>query len=166
MRNRGLTPINNLGGGNCVFFSLAKVVFGDAAKFELMRYMIVHRLRRFPKQYQGKISNFEVYCNSMAMNGKAASPIELQVVADICLSVVECYSTNDFFAPSHTIFPHRISSLSECTSRIRLWIKGAHCMVLVTDRPQQPLIKNIFDDPRNLRATLSRRVRADAIDIE
>ena len=51
MQNRGLTPINNLGGGNCVFMSLAHVVFGDAAKFEFMRYMIVHRLLRFPKQY-------------------------------------------------------------------------------------------------------------------
>ena len=49
MRNRGLTPMSNLGGGNCVFMSLAKVVFGDAARFEFMRYMIVHRLRRFPK---------------------------------------------------------------------------------------------------------------------
>ena len=51
MRNRGLYPIKNLGGGNCVFMSLAKVVFGDAARFEFMRDMIVHRLRRFPKQY-------------------------------------------------------------------------------------------------------------------
>jgi hypothetical protein len=51
MRNRGLTPINNLGGGNCVFMSLAQIVFGDASKFKFMRYMIVHRLRRFPKQY-------------------------------------------------------------------------------------------------------------------
>jgi len=51
MRSRGLTPISNLGGGNCVFMSLAQVVFGDAAKFKFMRHMIVHRLRRFPKQY-------------------------------------------------------------------------------------------------------------------
>jgi hypothetical protein len=51
MRDRGLTPINNLGGGNCVFMSLARVVFGDATKFKFLRNMIVHRLRRFPKQY-------------------------------------------------------------------------------------------------------------------
>jgi len=51
MQNRGLTPIKNLGGGNCVFMSLAHVVFGDASQFDFMRYMIVHRLRRFPSQY-------------------------------------------------------------------------------------------------------------------
>jgi len=100
MRNRGLAPISNLGGGNCVFMSLAHVVFGDATKFKFMRYMIVHRLRRFPKQYQGEINNFPMYCNSMAVNGKAASQLELQAVADICFSVVECYSTRDFLVPT------------------------------------------------------------------
>jgi hypothetical protein len=135
MRNRGLTPISNLGGGNCVFMSLAHVVFGDAAKFKFMRYMIVHRLRRFPKQYQGDINNFEVYCNSMAVNGKPASQIELQAVADICLSVVECFSTNDFLVPTHTIFPFRISSISEYAPRIRLWKKETHCLALVNNGP-------------------------------
>jgi hypothetical protein len=122
LRSRGLTPVNNLGGGNCVFMSLAHVVFGDATQFRFMRYMIVHRLRRFPKQYQGNINNFSDYCFSMAVNGNPASPLELQAVADICFSVVECYTTNDFFVPTKTIFPHRLSSPSECTSRIRLWI--------------------------------------------
>jgi len=135
MRNRGLTPISNLGGGNCVFMSLAHVVFGDAARFKFMRYMIVHRLRRFPKQYQGDISNFPMYCNSMAVNGKAASTLELQAVADICFSVVECYTTSDFLVPTHTMFPFRLSSVSESTSRIRLWIKDAHCMALVNNGP-------------------------------
>ena len=107
--------------------------------------MIVHRLRRFPKQYQGDIINFSMYCNSMAVNGKAASTLELQAVADICFSVVECYSSNDFLAPMSTIFPVRLCSVSECTSRIRLWIKDAHCMALVSNGPQQPLIQNIFD---------------------
>ena len=51
--NEGLTPINNDGGGNCVFISLALIVYGDAAKFKFMRYMIVHRLRSFPNKYQG-----------------------------------------------------------------------------------------------------------------
>ena len=148
MQNRGLIPINNLGGGNCVFMSLAHVVFGDAARFKFMRYMIVHRLRRFPKQYQGSIQNFEAYCFSMAVDGKAAGPIELQAVADICFSVVECYSTNDFLVPTHTLYPHRMISVSECTSRIRLWIQDAHCMVLVNNESQQPLIRNIFDDPQ------------------
>jgi len=154
MRNRGLTPISNSGGGNCVFMSLAHVVFGDATKFKFMRYMIVHRLRRFPKQYQGDINKFEVYCNSMAVHGKAASPLVLQAVADICFSVVECYTSKDFLAPTHTMFPFRLSSVSESTSRIRLWIKDAHCMALVNNGPQQPLIQNIFDDPQIHRAAL------------
>jgi len=140
MRNRGLTPISNSGGGNCVFMSLAHLVFGDAAKFEFMRCMIVHRLRRFPKQYQADIINFPMYCNSMAVNGKAASYIELKAVADICFSVVECYTSNDFLTPMKTIFPFRLSSVSECTSRIRLWIKDAHCTALVNTGHQKPLI--------------------------
>ena len=93
-----------------------------------------------------------MYCNSMAVNGKAASTLELQAVADICFSVVECYSTNDFLVPTTTIVPSRLSSPSKCTSRIRLWIKDAHCMVLVKNGPQKPLIQNIFDDNYIFRA--------------
>ena len=48
MLNKGLTPASNEGGGNCVFMSLAQIVFGDVTRFEFMRYMIVHRLRSFP----------------------------------------------------------------------------------------------------------------------
>ena len=102
--------------------------------------MIVHRLRRFPKQCQGDINNFEVYCDSMAINGKPASQLELQAVADICLTVVECYSTNDYLIPTQTMFPHRLSSISECTPRIRLWIQDAHCMLLINKQSQHPLI--------------------------
>ena len=51
--NEGFTPIDNEGGGNCMFISLALIVFGDAGKSEFMRYMIVHRMRNFPKKYQG-----------------------------------------------------------------------------------------------------------------
>jgi len=109
MQSRGLTPINNLGGGNCVFMSLAHVVFGDASKFELMRYFIVHRLRRFPKQYQGHIHNFEVYCTNMTTDGKPASQLELQAAADICFSVIECYSTTNYLKPVLTIWPLRVS---------------------------------------------------------
>ena len=29
--NEGLTPVDNDGGGNCVFISLALIVFGDSA---------------------------------------------------------------------------------------------------------------------------------------
>jgi len=32
LKIRGLTPISNLGGGNCVFMSLAQAVFGDVTK--------------------------------------------------------------------------------------------------------------------------------------
>ena len=46
--SRGLNPADNDGGGNCVFMSLAQIVFGDDTKFKFMRYMIVHRLRSFP----------------------------------------------------------------------------------------------------------------------
>ena len=84
----------------------------------------------------------------MAVNKKAASSIELQAVADISFSVVECYSTNDFHVPTYTLFPLRLSAVSECTSRIRLWTQDAHCMALVNTESQQPLIKNIFDDPQ------------------
>jgi hypothetical protein len=31
MLSRGLTPIHNVGGGNCVFISLAQIVVGDTA---------------------------------------------------------------------------------------------------------------------------------------
>jgi len=51
MLDRGIIPIDNAGGGDCTFMSLAELVFGDATKFELMRYMIVHRLQTFPKKY-------------------------------------------------------------------------------------------------------------------
>ena len=51
MVSRGLIPVHNLGDGNCVFISLAHIVFGDPSKFAFMRYMIVHRLRRFPQKY-------------------------------------------------------------------------------------------------------------------
>ena len=51
--DEGFTPINNDGGGNCMFISLALIVFGDAAKSEFMRYMIVDRMKNFPKKYEG-----------------------------------------------------------------------------------------------------------------
>jgi len=127
--------------------------------------MIVHRLRRFPKQYQGDINNFEVYCNSMAVNGKPASQIELQAVADICLSVVECYSTNNFLVPTHTMFPLRLCSVLESTPRIRLWTQETHCMALVNNESQQPLIQNIFDDLQIFRANQQPRMREESIEI-
>ena len=47
MLNRGLTPIHNVGDGNCVFISLSQIVLGDTAKFQFMRQIIVHWLRNF-----------------------------------------------------------------------------------------------------------------------
>ena len=77
MRNRGFLPVDNVGGGNCVFISLAELVFGDASRFEFMRYMIVHRLRSFPEKYSLNTTNFQNYCNNMLILGKAASHKEL-----------------------------------------------------------------------------------------
>ena len=37
MESRGLIPIENCGGGNCVFVSLAEIVMGASAKFDFMR---------------------------------------------------------------------------------------------------------------------------------
>ena len=146
IQSRGLTPVENIGDGNCVFISLAQIILGDPAKFEFMRYLIVHRLRNFPLKYQGKqINKFSHYCDQMAMNRTAATELELQVIADICFAVVVCYSTDDFFLPLKTIRPLRFSTMSECKSRINLWVQDGHCMALV-NRQSQPLIRNIFDD--------------------
>ena len=54
MLNRGLTPLHNVGDGNCVFISLAQIVVGDAAKFQFMRQMIVRRLRNFQTKYDDR----------------------------------------------------------------------------------------------------------------
>ena len=132
MQSRGLTPVYNAGDGNCVFISLAQIVFGDPTKFAFMRYMIIHRLKSFPKKYH----KFPNYYNSMAINNRPASELELQVIADICHSVVECYSTNDYLKPTNTIRPLRFC---ESTSYIRLWIKDDHCVALV-DHQCPPLI--------------------------
>ena len=109
MLSRGLNPVDNFGDGNCVFMSLAHIVFGDPMKFKFMRNMIVHRLRNFPEKYRGKTHEFEDYCDSMSKNNMAASQLELQAIADICFSVVECYSTEDFFVPKRIIVPLRFS---------------------------------------------------------
>jgi len=37
MLSRGLTPIENLGDGNCLFISLAHIVMGDPGKFDFIR---------------------------------------------------------------------------------------------------------------------------------
>ena len=108
MLYRGYTPIHNAGDGNCVFISLAQIVVRDTAKFQFMRQMIVRRLRNFQTKYdEGQVNHFKDYCDIMDMNGRAASMLELQAIADICFSVVECYSAPDCFMPMHIIYPLR-----------------------------------------------------------
>jgi hypothetical protein len=122
MQNRGFIPVDNLGGGNCVFISLAELVFGDANRFELMRYMIVHRLRSFPEKYFFNTAESPDYCNNMLISGKAASRKELQAAADIFFAVIECYSIEDSSAPANIIWPLRLSTISaKQTNYLRLW---------------------------------------------
>jgi hypothetical protein len=107
MLSREITPVDNIGDGNCVFISLAQIVLGDATQFEFIRHMIVTWLRNFPSKYKNKIHNLPDYCNTLAVNKKPASTLELQVIADICFSVVECYSSQDFNKPVHVVYPLR-----------------------------------------------------------
>ena len=87
----------------------------------------------------------------MSKNGEAASQRELQAIADICLSVVECYSTEDFFVPNDITLPLRFSSVPECKSIIRLWVRDNHCVALVESQ-SMPLIQNVFDESSLLQA--------------
>ena len=141
MQNRGLVPVENVGGGNCVFISLAELVFGDASRFEFMRYMIVHRLRCFPRKYFKKTTNFQDYCNNMLILGKAASQKELQAAADIFFSVIECYFIEDPITPANIIYPLRLCTVTEeYTNTLRLWIQGTHSVALVDSNVSQPLV--------------------------
>ena len=145
--SRGFTPVDNEGGGNCVFMSLAELVFGDADRFEFIRYMIVHRLRSFPEKYFTDMTNFEDYCNNMAAYSKPASMKELQVAADIFFAVIECYSINDPIEPANIIWPLRLSSkLIDQPNYLRLWTQGTHCIALRNTNSPQPLIQNIFEE--------------------
>jgi hypothetical protein len=67
------------------------------------------------------------------------------VIADICFSVVECYSTSNFFTPVKVIYPLRFETVPEYKRCIRLWVLGDHCVALV-DPKARPLMENIFDD--------------------
>jgi len=132
MRNRGFIPVDNIGGGNCVFMSLAELVFGDPNRFEFMRYMIVHRLQRFPQKYFHKTINFSDYCNNMLTYCKPASPKELQAAADIFFAIIECYSIEDSTEPAYIIYPLRLSKVSaEQVNILRIWTHGPHCVALV-----------------------------------
>ena len=91
----------------------------------------------------------------MAMNGTTGTFLELQVIADICFSVVECYSTSNFFTPIKVIYPLRYLVDPESASCIRLWVLPGHCVALV-DPWAQPVIYNIFDDSELLQAIADR----------
>jgi len=112
-----------------------------------MRYMIVHRLRRFPEKYFKNIKDSQEYCNNMATYRKDATEKELQAAADIFFAVIECYSINDPFEPTNVIWPLRCPKIPvKDTNTLKLWTHGTHCMALVDDK-SQPLIQNIFDEP-------------------
>ena len=146
MQIRGLTPVDNSGGGNCVFMSLAKLVFGDATRFDFMRYMIVHRLRSFPEKYFYNTSDSPTYCNNMLIPGKPATPKELQAAADIFFSVIECYFIEDSTTPANITYPLRLATVSaENTNILRLWTYRDQCMPLV-ELGSRPLIQNIFEE--------------------
>jgi hypothetical protein len=87
----------------------------------------------------------------MAVNGTEGTQLELQVIADICFSVVECYSTSNFFAPVKVIYPLRFGTVPESKSVIRLWVMGGHCVALANPQAK-PLMQNIFDDSELLQA--------------
>ena len=141
MLNRGLIPVENAGGGNCVFMSLAELVFGDPNRFEFMRSMIVHRLQRFPQKNFHKTTNFSDYCNNMLTYRKLASHKELQAAADIFFAIIECYSIEDSTEPVNIIYPLRLSSVpAEQVNCFRLWMQGLHCVALVDQESPRPLV--------------------------
>ena len=77
---------------NAVFKHLSTTVFGDASRHELMRYMIMQRIKNFPQKY-----------HKYDVNGKKpVSTTELQAVADIFHTELE-------MLPSHyRIVPQRM----------------------------------------------------------
>jgi len=113
--------------------------------------MIVQRLKSFPKKYKEKRKQFSEYCYRMTVNGTEGTHLELQAIADICFSVVECYSTSNFLAPVKVIYPLRFGSVPESKSVIRLWVLSGHCIALASPQAQ-PLMQNIFDDSELLQA--------------
>ena len=101
----------------------------------------------------------------MAVNGTQGTQRELQAIADICFSVVECYSTSNFLVPVKVIYPLRFGSVPNPTSCIRLWVLDGHCVALA--RPQaQPLMQNIYDDSELLQAISDSALEERLVNIE
>jgi len=107
--------------------------------------MIVQRLKSFPTKYQHRRNKFSDHCDSMALTRVAGTELELQAIADICFSVVECYSNSDFYTPMKVIYPLRYGLVPKPTRCIRLWVLTGHCVALAAPHAQ-PLMQNMFDD--------------------
>ena len=97
----------------------------------------------FPDKYIDRNINFSDYCEKMAVNRTEAT--SLQIIADICFAVVECYCSRDYFVPIRVFEPLRAGKMSECKRRIRLWIQPGHCLALI-DPASKGLIQNIPDE--------------------
>ena len=101
----------------------------------------------------------------MAHYSKAASPLELQVAADIFLAVIECYSSDDLLVPKYIIWPLRLSPNTDSPSRIRLCIKSSHCIALL-DNHSQPLVQNMYENHDIAEAWLNEREESRDKNIE
>jgi len=87
----------------------------------------------------------------MAIDGTPGTELELQAIADICFSVVECYSTSNLFAPLKIVYPLRFATDPESAGCIRLWVLPGHCVALVNSKAE-PMMQNIYDDSELLQA--------------
>ena len=79
MLNRGLAVEYNFGLDDSFFFSLALIIWGIENYHDCMRFWIVKWLLAFPQRYNtvGNHEQFVEHCNKMAIEGTAATCIEL-----------------------------------------------------------------------------------------
>jgi hypothetical protein len=89
----------------------------------------------------------------MALARTPGTELELQAIADICFSVVECYATKDSFTPAKVIYPLRFSTVAKPTRCIRLWVLPGHCMALVAPN-SEPHLHNLWDESHLQQAVL------------
>ena len=130
-----------MGGGNCLFAALSKILWDEEIYHLLMRKMIVDRIMSFPRKYNThrSYSDFLQYCEKMSNNGTPGNSVEIQAISDIAFAKVECYSTNSILKPIWIFTPLRIGKMNEFTEeklkrRIRLWlIEESHVVALVDE---------------------------------
>jgi hypothetical protein len=91
----------------------------------------------------------------MALARTPGTELELQAIADICFSAVECYTTKGSFTPAKVIYPLRFSTVAKPTRCMRLWVQPGHCMALVAPNAQ-PHLHNILDESHLLQAVPDR----------